>query len=100
MQFKKCKYLIAYYDGPKEVAGYAVLTDFPVRFAVREISYGYWQPDHWDTGLAIGMAWGRTRQQAADNCVARLREKIASGEFQKTLDAAIERSPIAYRSPA
>ena len=100
MKFKKCKYLIAYYEGSKEVEGYAVLSDLPVRFAVRKLHAGYWTPDHWDTGRSIGMAWGRTRQQAADNCVARLRDKIASGELQKALDDAIERSPIAYRSPA
>ena len=100
MKFKKCKYLIATYDGPEEVEGYAVLTDFPVRFVVREISRGYWQPDHWNTGHSISMAWGRTRQEAADNCVARLRTKIATGEFQKALDAAVKRSPISYLSPA
>ena len=100
MKFKKCKYLIATHGGTQEVEGYAVLSELPVHFAVREISPGYWRPDHWDTGNSIAMAWGRTRQQAADNCVARLREKIASGAFQKALDAAIERSPIACRSPA
>ena len=101
MKFKKCKYLVhRYSDAPKEVEGYAVLTDLPVRFAVREISPGFWWPDHWDTGFAMGFAWGTTRQAAADKCVARLRQMIESGEWQKVLDAGVERSSISYRHPA
>ena len=100
MKFKKCKYLVAFYDGPKEVEGYAVLTDLTVRFAVRELWSGSWQADHWDTGFSLGRDWAATRHKAASNCVALLRQKIESGESQKALDAAVGRSSISYRHPA
>lgn len=69
MKFKKVKYRIAdTREGSREVTGYAVLTNYPVRFAVREILDGMlWCADHWDTGFRF--AYGHSRAEAATNAI-------------------------------
>lgn len=72
MKFKKTKYRIAdTRDGSREVIGYAVLTKYPVRFAVREILDGMlWCADHWDTGFRF--AYGHSRAEAAQSAVEQI----------------------------
>jgi len=87
MKFKKAKYRIAdTREGCREVTGYAVLTNYPVRFAVREIIDGMlWCADHWDTGFRF--AYGRNRADAAAQAIAEIQMRGIDA-FAKAAQAA------------
>lgn len=87
MKFKKAKYRIADRTvGSREVTGYAVLTNYPVRFAVREMILDgmLWCADHWDTGFRF--AYGHSRAEAAKQLEAPLFHSAEIAHFVYTDD--------------
>lgn len=52
-----------YYNGSREVNGFAVKSDLPVRFCVRE-HFGEWVCDHYDSGAGFGPSF-KTMEDAA-----------------------------------
>lgn len=73
-------------DGSRTVYGYAVRSDVPVRFCVREIDEDTWVCDHYDTGARFGNFYW-TKEEAADMGEIQLIRAIDSGLLDKSIDA-------------
>ena len=94
MKLVRINYLIDHSHGKSDesrhVTGYAI--DYPkVRLCVRERAMHDWCIDHYDTGLGIDIPghWPiRSKKNAAKMAVRYVDEKVANGEYQKSLDRA------------
>lgn len=85
MKLKKIKYKIALFRDTKEVTGYAIDCDLPVRLCVRNIG-GEWRIDHYDTGYFIGGLCD-TREKAIANGIEVVRRNIESGVYADMIRA-------------
>lgn len=85
MNLKQIKYKIALLSGSREVTGYAIDCDLPVRLCVR-IENFLWRVDHYDTGYFIGPLFN-SRQEAIERGFDIVRRNIESGKYAQLIRA-------------
>ena len=83
-------YMIAEYGASgiefRQVKGWAIDSDLPVRFCVRILGEFRYVADHYDTGYRIGMEQ-YSFQEAKENAEEILARVIANGQYAKKLKA-------------
>ena len=79
------RYNIATESGAKKVTGYAIDSDLPIRYCIRQ-SHQMWVADHYDSGYAIPGRW-ESFPDAVVATEAILRRNIESGTWAKLMDS-------------